>query len=103
MSLNLIEKALQYANEEYNRLLSLNLGIYEPLYPKARRNLLYLRLRECLNVGCRHAVKLLDNPHHRSIAYSILMKATYLIFQTSKRTDILNHYNGMLDKLIGTH
>lgn len=123
--INLIEKALQYAKEaryEFETSESVlglpefyetnfsesdfesNIGVIsEPLYPKARREVLYLRIREYISVGCRRAVKLLDKPYKRSIAYSVLMQACIDIFHYKKTDNILAVYNGLLDDMIGTH
>ena len=103
MVYNLIENALLYAKEERIRYDSLLKGIYEPLYPKARRDMLYRRVKETLMKGCRKSVKVLDEGWKRSIAYSILMQATVCIFRYGKTTEIMTMYNALLDKLIGTH
>jgi len=101
--INLIEKALQFAREARIEFETSNLGIREPLYPKARREHLYLRMREYINVGCRRAVKLLPETWKRSIAYSILMQACIDIFHYKKTDTLLAVYNKILDQLIGTH
>lgn len=103
MVYNLIEKALQFGKEERIALQSLNLGIYIPLYPKARREMLYRRVKQTLIKGCRRSVKQLEKGSDRSIAFSILMKATVCIFLYGKTDQIMNYYNGMLDNMIGTH
>ena len=103
MVYNLIEKALQYGKEERIEYESLLKGIYEPLTPKARRDLLYRRIKQTLIKGCRRSVKALPEAWKRSIAYSILMKATTAIFTYGKTTEIMTFYNGMLDDMIGTH
>lgn len=101
--INLIEKALQYAREARIEFETANLGISEPLYPKARREVLYLRMREYLSVGCRRAVKHLPEAYKRSIAYSILMQACVNIFHYKKVPELLAVYNKLLDDMIGTH
>jgi len=102
-TLNLIETALT-KSKQYRETFDTEInGIKEPLTPQAIRETLYLRIRESLNRGCREAVKLLANRKHRSIAYSILMQATYDIFHYQKTTELMNHYNTVLDTMIGTH
>ena len=103
MSLNLIEKALQYAKEERIWFLSYNFGITEPLTPKAVRSHQYLLMREYINVGCRKATKLVLDHYKRPATFSILMMACMEIFQYGKDDRIIALYNDMLDKLIGTH
>lgn len=103
MSLNLIEKAIEYAKEERLRLLSRNFGIYEPLTPKAVHSHRYLLVKEYLNVGARKASKLVLNPYMRPPAYSILVKALNMIFTYGKKPEIIEYYNKMLDEIIGTH
>lgn len=103
MVYNLIEKALQYGKEARIEYESLNLGIYTPLYPKARRDMLYRRIKQTLIKGCRRSVKQLSKGSDRSIAFSILMQATACIFRYGKTDQIMNLYNGMLDDMIGTH
>jgi len=103
MSLNLIEKALQFAKEGRLEFLSLNLGITEPLTPKARRNVQYLMVREWLMKGCREATRLVLDHYKRPPVYSILVQATEAIFDYGKRPEILAYYNDLLDRIIGTH
>jgi len=103
MSLNLIENALKIARQRRIEYQTDNTGIFEPLTPKARYNILYLRVRETLNEGCRGAVKLIPEAWKRSVAYSVLMKATYAIFAYGYRDDIITLYNNLLDETIGTH
>jgi len=103
MSLNLIDKALQYARICRQEETQAENYIYEPLFPDARRNILYLRIRESINKGCRKAVKLIGENWKRSVAYSILMRACYDIFHFGYTPQILNVYNQQLDDIIGTH
>lgn len=103
MVFNLIDKALQYGKEERQELLSLEAGIYEGLFPKARRDMLYRRVKQTLIKGCRRSVKQLSKGSDRSIAFSILMKATTDIFDYGYKTVLLDYYNGLLDDMIGTH
>jgi len=103
MPLDLIDNALRYAREARQEFEQQNFGIVEPLTPTARREQLYLRMREFINIGCRKAVKLLDEPWKRSVAYSILMEACIGIFHYKKTTELMDMYNKRLDEMIGTH
>jgi len=103
MSLNLIEKAIQYTKEARVELESLSDVIYEPLYPKARHEALYLRMKEAINRGCREATKLVTDRWKRPAVYGILVKALTDIFHYKKTTEIMNVYNKLLDDIIGTH
>jgi len=103
MPIELIQKAIQYAKEERLRLLSLNMGIYDPLTPRAVHSHTYLLVREYINIGCREAVKLLLNPYHRSIAYSILVSALEDLFHLGYHPEIIAYHNELLDEMIGTH
>lgn len=101
--LNLIEKALQYAKEERLEFKESNLGISEPLTPKARREHLYLEIRQNINKGCRKAVKHIPVNWKRSVAYSILMQACIDVFHYKKSPEVIEKYNALLDSIIGTH
>jgi len=103
MSLDLINKALQYAKEARNAEENLTNVVKEPLFPDARRSILYLRIRENINRGCRKAVKIINENWKRSVAYSILMEACYDIFHYGYSSKLVSHYNKQLDTLIGTH
>lgn len=103
MPLNLIDKALQYAREERQWFERQEGYITEPLFPDARNSVRYLRIRECLIKGCRRAVKLLPKGWKRSVAFSVLMQATFDIFHYGYDKALVEHYNMRLDELIGTH
>ena len=103
MSLQLIDHALQYAREARTETEQQTGWINEPLFPEAKRSVLYLRIRENCNRGCRKAVKTIPENWKRSIAYSILMQATYDIFHYGYKPKLIEHYNNMLDALIGTY
>lgn len=101
--LNLIQKAIQYSREARIAFRQKNLGTQEPLSPNARRNLLYLQMRENISTGCRKAVKWLYPPYKRSIAFSLLMQTVVLIFQVGKDDRIVQKCNALLDEMVGTH
>jgi hypothetical protein len=103
MSLNLIDNALQYSKEARIEEESIINVVNEPLFPEARRNHQYLRIRENCNRGCRKAVKIITENWKRSIAYSILIRATYDIFHYGYNEKLVAHYNTLLDTMIGTH
>jgi len=103
MSLNLIQKAIQYTREAKEEFLSANWGITEPLTPRARRNVQYLMLREFINKGCREATRLVLDHYKRPIAYGILVKAVDEIFHYGYNVTLINMWNDLLDQLIGTH
>jgi len=103
MSLNLIEKALQYAKEARLEFLSYNLGITEPLTPKAIRSHQYLMMREYINVGCRKASMLVLDHFKRSAVYGVLVKACEEVFHYGWDDRLIAVHNGTLDKLIGDH
>lgn len=102
-TLDLINKALQYAKEARLEFTNDNLGISEPLTPNARRALFYLQIRENINRGCKQAVKLIPVNWKRSVAYSILMRACIDVFHYKKSAEVINKYNDLLDSIIGTH
>jgi len=101
--LNLIETAITESKTYRQEFEQSNLGITEPLTPQARRETLYLRIRESINRGCREAVKLIPQTQKRSIAYSILMKALYDAFHYKKTPELTAYYNNLLDEMVGTH
>jgi hypothetical protein len=103
MSLNLIDKALQYSREARIEVESQINVVSEPLFPEAKRSVQYLRIRENINRGCRKAVKIIPEKWKRSVAYSILMEACYDIFHLGYDPKLLTFYNGRLDAIIGTH
>jgi hypothetical protein len=103
MSLDLIDKALQYSKEARNQVEQQIGWVNEPLFPDARRSIFYLRVRENINRGCRKAVKLIPENWKRSVAYSVLMQACYDIFHYGYNYDLIMYYNGILDSIIGTH
>jgi len=99
----LIDLAIQYTAQYRREYYYTDRGITEPLTPKARISHLYLTLREAINRGCREACKYVLNPYRRVIAYSILVMALNAIFTYGKRPEIIQHYNKMLDELVGQH
>ena len=99
----LIDLAIQYTAQYRREYYYTNRGITEPLTPKARISHLYLTLREAINRGCREACKYVLNPYRRTIAYNILVMALNAIFTYGKRPEIIQHYNKMLDELVGQH
>ena len=99
----LIDLAIQYTAQIRREYYYTDRGITEPLTPKARRSHLYLTLREAINRGCREACKHVLNPYRRNIAYSILVMALNTIFSYGKKPEIINHYNKLLDELVGHH
>jgi len=99
----LIELAIQYTAQIRREYYYTDRGITEPLTPKARRSHLYLTLREAINRGCREACKHVLNPYRRNIAYSILIMALNDIFSYGKKPEIIEHYNKLLDELVGHH
>ena len=99
----LIDLAIQYTAQIRREYYYTDRGITEPLTPKARRSHLYLTLREAINRGCREACKHVLNPYRRTIAYNILIMALNAIFTYGKRPEIIQHYNKMLDELVGQH
>jgi len=103
MSLNLIEKAIQYAREERLKELSDTSRIYYGLFPEAFHGTFYLRVRQSIQKGCRKAVKLIPNPLMRTIVFSVLMKCLEDLFHYGYREEIVEYYNSLLDSLIGTH
>jgi hypothetical protein len=103
MSLNLIDKALEYSKEARISEQTVNDKINEPLFPEAKRSVFYLRVRENINRGCRKAVKLISENWKRSIAYSVLIEACYDIFHYGYNSDLIAYYNRRLDEIIGTH
>jgi len=103
MPLNLIEKACEYTRQVREEFKQKAEGIIEPLTPKARYAHEYLFTRECINIGCRKAVKLLPKGWKRSVAYSILMMALLDIFHYGKKDEVVNVYNKLLQDIIGDY
>ena len=103
MSLNLIEKAIQYAREERLKELSDNTKIYYGLFPESFYGTFYLRVRQSIQKGCRKAVKLVSNPLMRTVVFSILMKALSNLFHYGYSKRFIDYYNELLDSMIGTH
>jgi hypothetical protein len=101
--LNLIDRAIEESRKYRESFINGITGIIEPLTPDARIQTVYLRIRESLNRGCREAVKLLEISSQRSLAYSILMEATYNIFHYRKTPELMTYYNRILDETVGTH
>jgi hypothetical protein len=100
---NLIDKAMYYALLYRMKWSENTQGITEPLTPDARRNTLYLRVRESVNRGCREAVKGLEPSYKRTVAYSILMRCCYDAFHYGLSAELKAHYNQLLDNMVGTH
>ena len=103
MSLNLIQKAIQYAREERLKELSDSSKIYYGLFQESFYGTFYLRVRQSIQKGCRKAVKLISNPLMRTVVFSVLMKALSDLFHYGYSQDIIDYYNELLDSLIGTH
>lgn len=101
--LELIRKALRLSHLIRMQWETEHQYIIEGLTPNARRATKYLRMREYISMGCRRAVKDLDVPYKRSIAYSILMRACINIFHYGMSDDLLAIYNQELDEMIGIH
>jgi hypothetical protein len=103
MSLDLIDHALQYAQEVRNEKIKAEGWIIEPLFPDAVRSTFYLRVRESITSGCSKAVKIIPENWKRSVAMSILNMALHDLFNFGKKQSIITYYNELLDKTIGTH
>jgi hypothetical protein len=103
MSLNLIDHALQYAQEARIAVQNQMGFITVPLFPEAQRSAFYLKVRESINTGCKKAVAAIPENWKRSVAYSILMEACYDIFHFGYDIRLVNLYNSRLDAIIGLH
>jgi hypothetical protein len=103
MSLHLIDLALQKSREaRTSKYLAVGYTD-QPLFPDARRSVLYLRIRENLMAGSRDAVKILSDKNQRSMAHGILTQALEDIFHYGDSPEIRKWYDMLLDKTIGDH
>lgn len=103
MSLQLIDKAIQYSKEARIEEENIDNAINEPLFPQAQQSVLYLRIKQNITRGCRKAVKTIPENWKRSVAFSILTQALNDIFHYGKKQSLLDYYNGMLREMIGDY
>ncbi|RLG71383.1 MAG: hypothetical protein DRO23_12030 [Thermoprotei archaeon] len=101
--MGLIDLAIQKTMEWRNHLKAHDFGLDKPSSPRSYYSSFYIQLREDIHRGIREAVKTLDEGWKRSVAFSILMEALYMIFKYGKKPEIVDTYNAMLDEFIGEH